>query len=189
MRISDIPDFPPRAAKALRGVGVETIEEASQFSAASLLALTGIGEKSLQDLTEAGWTEGDDDSLATGQPASGSEAAAELVEKVFAPAGSYLDEQGENLLEKLFALDERAERFFLRLCDNATPSPQLVAAAFDLAVAFEQESDYANGSPVRLEDGLRVRHAGRNWTVRTSFKPGEEKPASMKTVALVAAES
>lgn len=191
MRIDLIPDFPARAAKALRGAGIESTEAASTYSAASLLAIKGVGEQTLHLLSEHGWSAGDDHSLATSKIAEPAKDAIALAEGVFAPAA---DEPVE-IAPPCYSYfpfnpsDSLAEDFITELCKNQVPTPQIVDAAWDLVNVFHQAKERAAGNPIQVYDGLAVRFQGADWTLRTKFAPGEAQPEGMRTVALVPAET
>lgn len=163
----------PRAAKALRDAGFESLAAAALDSDESLLALPGFGETSLRALREVAGGADDDDE------AEEDDAHAELL--LTAEAFFAEQERGERASDMLHSLAEKA----------TTLTPALIQRAWELADVFAQEAEVraAGGTLPVVADGLTVLFEGRPHTVRTSFRAGEAVPEGTKKLALVPAET
>lgn len=191
MLLKDIPELPPRSLKALIEVDIESTEVASIYSAASLLALPGVGEKTLEILRQNGWKAGQDDSLFDGGPAEPKEdPSTKLAEDVFAPPGGTIPlahplygSTGSGSTEMRTRFNARS--IFMRLTENAAPSPGLITMAWELALFFEQEGERLTDRPFVVMEGGIVEFGGKLCRVKTGFKAGEARPDGMKTIGLV----
>jgi hypothetical protein len=167
----DLPAaLPPRARSALIAFGVRSLAEAAGLSDAELLRIKGVGKAAVEVIRGEGGGPPAPTAGGVGHDALASGALAKE-----------LREEGR----RLDFLIDLASHFVDLLAEKHSLAPHIVALAWDLALAFDQEAHRSAGVDLELHDGLRVRFAGKVCEVRLSPPPAGTEH---RTVALVPVE-